>query len=254
MKRFLSAPRCTDIQRDTASDFYYADTRRLVAFFISATVETGSPPNEPMQFIRPLTLSPSKLESVTWFRDDAGCSRAKDAGKIINDETLSRRRLSYVSLDLMRYSLLIAFSALFASVVAADIKPADSSKPLFRILKFKTMHEAQRKGDEAKGEVDDKHPLLVVWKLFDVRLAHDYKGVQIVLTRDDARAFADITRGRLRYLLFDTGEPRSLEVLQIAAPVTDGVIDFKYPEDAAQAEYLRRRFRLGEFRSGPANR
>ena len=84
-----------------------------------------------------------------------------------------RRGLSYAALGLTRRSLLIAFSVFIVSAVAADVKPVDSSKPLFRILKFKTLHDALRKGDEAKGEVDDKHPLLVVWKLRDVQLATD---------------------------------------------------------------------------------
>jgi hypothetical protein len=149
--------------------------------------------------------------------------------------------------------LLIAFSVFFVSAVAADVKPVDSSKPLFRILKFKTLHDALRKGDEAKGEVDDKHPLLVVWKLRDVQLATDRKGVLATLTPEDTKTFAAVTR-QFRYLLFDTGEPRSMEVLRITVPVTDGVIGFKHPEDAAQAEYLRHRFRLGEFKSGPPNR
>ena len=64
--------------------------------------------------------------------------------------------------------------ALLTVVVSAagDIKPADASKPLFRILKFKTLH-------------GDDHP--------------------------------------------------------------KGIIGFNHPKEAATAEYLRRRLRLGEF-------
>jgi hypothetical protein len=75
----------------------------------------------------------------------------------------------------MRCSLLIAFLVLFASAAIADIKPADTSKPLFRILKFRTLRDAQRPEDHPKGEVNDKHPLLVVWKLRAVQLAEDNK-------------------------------------------------------------------------------
>jgi hypothetical protein len=153
----------------------------------------------------------------------------------------------------MRQPWLFALVALFASAAAGDVKAADSSKPLFRILKFKALRDAQRQRDNAKGEVDDEHPLLVVWKLRDVQLARDDKGVLMTLTPEDAKTFAAITR-RFGYLLFDTGEPRSMEVLHITAPVTDGVIGFKHPEEAAQAEYLRRRLRLDEFKSGLTNR
>jgi hypothetical protein len=36
--------------------------------------------------------------------------------------------------------------------------------------------------------------------------------------------------------------------VQITAPITDGVIGFKYPDQADVAEYLRRRFRIAEFK------
>jgi hypothetical protein len=36
--------------------------------------------------------------------------------------------------------------------------------------------------------------------------------------------------------------------MHITAPIVNGIIGFKHPEDAAVAEYLRRRFRIGEFK------
>ena len=142
----------------------------------------------------------------------------------------------------MRHSFLAALLVVVTSAAAADVKPADTSKPLFRILKFKTLQS----GDRPKGEVDDEHPLLIVWALRDVRLARDDKGVLITLIPKDTKTFAAITR-KYGYLVFDAGEGRPIEVLHITAPITDGVIGFKPPEDAAAAEYLRRRLRLGEF-------
>ena len=121
---------------------------------------------------------------------------------------------------LMRLSLIVAIFAVVTSAGAADIKPADSSNPLFRILKFQT-----------QGVADDEHPLLVVWSLRDVRLASDDKGVLIVLTPKDAKTFAAIT-SRYRYLIFDAGEGRLIEVLHITAPITDGIIGFKHPHEA----------------------
>jgi hypothetical protein len=150
------------------------------------------------------------------------------------------------SLDLMRHSLFVALLAILASAAPADIKPADPSKPLFRILRFKTLHEAAREEENAKGEVDDEHPMLVVWKLRDVQLARDNKGVRMTLTPEDTRKFAAITSS-YGYLVFE-GDDRPLEVLHITAPITDGIIGFKHPQEAAVAEYLRRRLRIGEFK------
>ena len=146
----------------------------------------------------------------------------------------------------MRRSLLVAFLVMLASAAVADIKPADSSKPIFRILKFKTLHDAQCPKDHAKGKVDDQHPMLIVWKLRDVQLARDNKGVLVTLTPEDTKKFAAIT-SKHGYLLFE-GDDGPLEVLHITAPITDGVIGFRDPQEAAVDEYLRRRLRIGEFK------
>jgi hypothetical protein len=131
----------------------------------------------------------------------------------------------------MRHWLFVALFAVVTSAAAADIKPADSSKPLFRILKFKTLHG----GDHPKGVADDEHPLLVVWSLRDVRLASDGKGVLITLSPKDTKTFAAITQ-KYGYLIFDAAEGRPIEVLHITAPITDGIIGFKHPNEAAVAE------------------
>ena len=144
----------------------------------------------------------------------------------------------------MRRSSVIIALAIAASATAAEIKPADPSKPLFRILRFqKIAPGAQR----PVGSVNDQ-PLLVVWSVSDLVLARDRKGVLITLTPKDAKAFADITRkynGSL--LVLDAGEGKALEVMHITAPITDGIIAFKHPHESAAAEYLRRRFRVAEF-------
>jgi hypothetical protein len=68
------------------------------------------------------------------------------------------------------------------------------------------------------------------------------------LAPGDARKFAALTRNYNQGLLLLEAQGRILEVMQITAPITDGVIGFKYPDQADVAEYLRRRFRIAEFR------
>jgi hypothetical protein len=150
----------------------------------------------------------------------------------------------------MRHALIVGLVApAVISTAAAHIKPADTSKPLFRILKFQTLHG----GDHPQGVANGEHPLLVVWSLGNVQLARDNKGVLITLTPKDTKTFASITL-RYGYLIFDAGEGRPIEVLHITAPIIDGVIGFKHPEEATAAEYLRRRLLLGEFKSSLTGR
>jgi hypothetical protein len=87
------------------------------------------------------------------------------------------------------------FSTIIALVIAtsapaAEIKPVDPSKPLFRILRFQKIEPGRQR---PLGAVDDQ-PLLVVWSVTDLVLARDQKGVLITLTPKDAKAFAEITR------------------------------------------------------------
>jgi len=142
----------------------------------------------------------------------------------------------------MRLSLLATFLIVVALAAGAEIKPADASKPLFRILKFQSLHG----GDHPQGTIDEK-ALLVVWAVRDLRLATDDKGVLLTLTPKDTKTFAAITR-KYGHLVLDAGEGRPIEVMHVTAPITDGVIGFKHPDEAAAAEYLRRRFRLAEFK------
>jgi hypothetical protein len=138
-----------------------------------------------------------------------------------------------------------AVSLLAASAPGADVKPHDTSKPLFRVL-------APRKIDQsAKGPVitvDREHPLLVVWSVRDVSLGRDGKSVLITLQPKDAKVFAAATQKYNHGLLLLEGDGRVLQAMYVTAPVLNGVIGFKYPDDEAAAEYLRRRFHIGEFR------
>ena len=136
---------------------------------------------------------------------------------------------------------LLLIAAAFGA--AADIRPFDPGTPLFRIFLPTPM-----KGDSSRLTFDNAHPLLVVSAVRDLRLADDRKGVQITLNDDDARAFAILTRKYRGNDLLLESNGRVLEVLHVTAPSVNGVISFKYPEDAVVADYLRKRFRIGEFK------
>jgi DNA gyrase/topoisomerase IV subunit A len=95
---------------------------------------------------------------------------------------------------------------------------------------------------------DDKHPLLVIYSVSDLMLARDNKGVLITLTSDDAKKFAEISRKYNDALLLLEADGQVLQAMHITAPITDGIIGWKYPQEEQVAKYLRRRFRIAEFK------
>jgi hypothetical protein len=127
----------------------------------------------------------------------------------------------------------------------ADVKPHDTSKPLFRVL-APTKVEQSAKGPVLT--VGGEHPLLVVWSVRDLSLGRDGKSVLITLQPNDAKLFAAATQKYNHGLLVLEGDGRVLQAMYVTNPVLNGVMSFKHPDDAAVAEYLRRRFRIGEFR------
>ncbi|MEY2439431.1 MAG: hypothetical protein QOI34_816 [Verrucomicrobiota bacterium] len=127
---------------------------------------------------------------------------------------------------------------------AADIKPADTKTPLFRIFA-----SAPKQGkDSHRVTLDNQHPLLTIWSVSDVQLARDHKGVRIKLVPADARKFAEIARKFDQGLLLLEGNGRVLEAIHVGAGMNSAVLDFQYPDDDVVAQYVRKRFRLGEFR------
>jgi hypothetical protein len=127
----------------------------------------------------------------------------------------------------------------------ADVRPHDTSKPLFRVL-APTKVEQSAKGPVLT--VGGEHPLLVVWSVRDLSLGRDGKSVLITLQPNDAKLFAAATQKYNHGLLVLEGDGRVLQAMYVTNPVLNGVMSFKHPDDAAVAEYLRRRFRIGEFR------
>ena len=136
---------------------------------------------------------------------------------------------------------------LSAAAHGADVTPADTSTPLFRIFAPIPMKPADS-AVPAQLTFDAKHPLLVIRSVSDLRLARDQRGVLITLTSADTKKFAEITRKYDQGLLLLEANGRVLSAMHVTAPVVNGIIGFKHPEEAAVAEYLRRRFRVGEFK------
>ena len=90
--------------------------------------------------------------------------------------------------------------------------------------------------------------MLVVSTVSDLVLAKDGKGVLIRLNAKDTRAFAELTGKFQGKVLFIVCTDKIIEGMRIIAPIEDGYLGFKHPDSAPVAEYLRKRFRIGEFK------
>jgi hypothetical protein len=139
-------------------------------------------------------------------------------------------------------------TATFAAVVhAAGLKPINPTMPIFRIF-APVPAKAQTSSQPDQLSFDDRHPLLVVRSVTDVVLGRDNKSVAIRLNPTDAKKFGEITTAYKGRLLLFEANGQVLSALQIIAPNGNGLIGFKHPEEEAIAQYLRRRFRLAEFK------
>jgi hypothetical protein len=148
----------------------------------------------------------------------------------------------------MRAFLCIVAAVSIAMPAGADeYFPADRTKPLFRIFASIAM-PAPAGGAQPPFTFDDEHPLLVVYSVSDLMLARDNKGVLITLMPDDAKRFAEITRKYNGALLLLEADGQILQAMQISAPITNGIIGWKYPQEEQVAKYLRRRFHIAEFK------
>ena len=143
----------------------------------------------------------------------------------------------------MHRTILVVFAVCSISVTtlatAADLKPADGA-PLFRVF------AAGSSGGSGAPTINisGKPPLMIVSAVADAQLSTDRKAVRVTLSSSDARKFGDITRKHIHDFLVLEANGRVLEVMQVSSPVTSGVLEFTYPEDAVVADYLRKRFRL----------
>ncbi len=139
----------------------------------------------------------------------------------------------------------VTLLALALTAFAGDIKPDKPETPLFQV--FEPIPK-QGTDNVPSFTFDPKHPLLTVTTVRDLILAHDDKGVMLGLNAKDTKVFTKLTHQyNGRYLILiatdDVGQ-----VLHITGPIEDGYIGFKHPESANFAQYLRKRFRIAEFK------
>jgi hypothetical protein len=128
----------------------------------------------------------------------------------------------------------------FVTVAYADLKPADGGAPVFQVFAA----NAGGGGGSPRVDISGKPPLMVVSTVSNVQLSKDRKAVRLTMNRSDAHRFAEITRKHAKDLLILESNGKVLEAMRVSSPVTDGVLEFEYPGDAAVADYLRKRFRL----------
>ena len=115
-------------------------------------------------------------------------------------------------------------------------------QPLLQIF------EAQVKNVEMNQlSYDEKHPLLTVREVPEIHIAHDNKGILLVLKDDDAKTFAAITREYEGRPLMFKAVDGTVRPITIQSVVEDGKVGFKYPEAEPLAADYRRHFHLGEF-------
>ena len=124
-----------------------------------------------------------------------------------------------------------------------ELKPADSQDAIFQVFEG-----IPKESDKPSFAIDFKNPLLVVSSLSDLVLAQDGKGVLIRLNERDTKIFAELTRKFQGRVLFVQCTETLIEGMRITAPIEDGYIEWKHPRSAEVAEYLRRRYRIGEFK------
>jgi hypothetical protein len=132
------------------------------------------------------------------------------------------------------------FTELLGITASADLRPADGAAPVFRVF---AAGPANASGAPTIN-ISGKPPLMIISAAADVQLSTDRKAVRLTLTSSDARKFGDITRRHIKDFLVIEANGRVLEVMQVTSPVTNGMLEFTYPEDAAVADYLRKRFRI----------
>jgi len=146
----------------------------------------------------------------------------------------------------MKLRILSYAAVLLASSGFADIKPSDTRTPVFRFYQAYPNPSQQRLTPGPQVTFDARLPVLIVWSVRDVKLARDHKGVVLTLNDKDRATFASLSRIYRNGLLLVEGQGTILTAIHIGQPVDNGVLEFKYPDDANVADYLRRRFKMGE--------
>ncbi len=135
--------------------------------------------------------------------------------------------------------VLLCCVAFAAPAIPAEMRP-DGNGPVFQI--FTT--DLSSGGGSPKIDISGKQPIMIVTRAADVRVSKDRKAVRFTFVGGDARRFADLTRKHRNEFLVLQGKGKVLEAMQVTSPVTNGILEFTYPDDAVVADYLKTRFRL----------
>lgn len=150
------------------------------------------------------------------------------------------------------FACIVACALSLAGIATAqEASPTPSATP--DLPPLLQIYEARVKNAEMNQlSYDDKHPLLTIREIVAIHLAHDDKGILLVLKDDDAKALADITREYDGRPLMFKAVDGTVRPITINGPVENGRIGFKYPEAEPLAADYRRHFHLGEFgQAGP---
>lgn len=126
------------------------------------------------------------------------------------------------------------------TAVAVEYIPDDPKTPLFVI--WEIQFDPPQPGDDPRHHRSHVvKPLLTVYKLDDLILEQDKKAIRVVLTDDDAKVFAELTRHH-EYLALVASKTAAV-CMHIAAPIENGRIPFNETNFALPvAQYIRERF------------
>jgi len=138
----------------------------------------------------------------------------------------------------MKVLLLICSVALLHSTVCAEMKP-QGGDPVFRIY-----GSGRGGGTGTSLYMKTDQPLMLISTVADVQVSKDGKTVRLTMTEADARKFAEITRQHPNEMLILVGRGSALQAIQVGSPVTNGVLEFRYPQEHLAADYVKYRFRL----------
>ena len=132
--------------------------------------------------------------------------------------------------------LLTCSFVLVYSIAWAEMKP-EGGDPVFRIFA-----SARGGGTGTSLYLETDQPLMVISTVANVEVAGNT--VRLTMTPADARKFANVTRQHPNQLLILVGRGRALQAVQVGSPVTNGVLEFRYPQEELAADYVKKRFRL----------
>jgi hypothetical protein len=138
----------------------------------------------------------------------------------------------------MKILILVCSVALLHSTLYGEMKP-QGGDAVFRIYS-----SGRGGGTGTSLYMKTDQPLMVISTVADVQVTNDGKAVRLTMTQADARKFAEITRQHPNEMLILVGRGSALQAIQVGSPITNGVLEFRYPQEHLAADYVKYRFRL----------